>query len=412
MQTPHLHPETARGRSPAVPGPVAGGLGLGEPPLSSPPSAKTPITVTKPSLPPLDEYVELLRDIWDRRWLTNKGHYHDVFESALAEYLGVPYVSLFCNGMMALQVGLQALRITGEVITTPYSFVATTHAIYWNHCTPVFCDIDPDTCNLDPEKIEALITPRTTAILPVHVYGNPCAVERLQRIASTYGLKLFYDAAHAFGVKLNGESVLNYGDLSMLSFHATKVFNTAEGGALVTRDPKLKQRIDFLKNFGFADEVTVVAPGTNGKMNELQAALGLVQIRHVNEEIAKRKAISDLYRKALAGVPGIRLLPERPEVTPNYGYFPIFVDEAGFGMCRDVLYDALMAAGIHGRRYFYPLTNEFPPYKSLLSDDSASLSVATTVADKVICLPCYGDLGTLKACRIARLVCDQARQCR
>ena len=278
-----------------------------------------PILVTQPSLPPLEEYVELLRDIWDRRWLTNKGHYHDAFEAALAGYLGVPYVSLFCNGMMALQVGLQALRITGEVITTPYSFVATTHAIYWNHGTPVFCDIEPETCNLDPERVESLITPRTTAILPVHVYGNPCEVKRLQQIADAYGLKLFYDAAHAFGVKLNGASILNFGDLAMLSFHATKVFNCAEGGALVSHDPKLKQRIDYLKNFGFADEVTVVGPGTNGKMNELQAALGLLQLKYVDQEIAKRQAVVDTYRKQLTGVPGIRLLPERTEVTSNYG---------------------------------------------------------------------------------------------
>jgi dTDP-4-amino-4,6-dideoxygalactose transaminase len=342
------------------------------------------ITVTKPSLPPLEEYVELLRDIWDRRWLTNKGHYHDAFEAALAEYLGVPHVSLFCNGMMALQVGLQALRITGEVITTPYSFVATTHAIYWNHCTPVFCDIEPDTCNLDPEKVESLITPRTTAILPVHVYGNPCKVDRLQQIADTYGLKLFYDAAHAFGVKLKGTSVLNCGDLSMLSFHATKVFNTAEGGALVTHDPKLKQRIDYLKNFGFADEVTVVGPGTNGKMNELQAALGLLQLKYVDGEIAKRKVITDLYRDRLASVPGVRLLPQHPGVTQNYGYFPIFIDKATYGMSRDALYTKLRDGGIHGRRYFYPLISQLPAYRDTPSGNAASLSTACALAGSVL----------------------------
>jgi dTDP-4-amino-4,6-dideoxygalactose transaminase len=360
-----------------------------------------PILVTQPSLPPLEEYVELLRDIWDRRWLTNKGHYHDAFEAALAGYLGVPYVSLFCNGMMALQVGLQALRITGEVITTPYSFVATTHAIYWNHGTPVFCDIEPETCNLDPERVESLITPRTTAILPVHVYGNPCEVKRLQQIADAYGLKLFYDAAHAFGVKLNGASILNFGDLAMLSFHATKVFNCAEGGALVSHDPKLKQRIDYLKNFGFADEVTVVGPGTNGKMNELQAALGLLQLKYVDQEIAKRQAVVDTYRKQLTGVPGIRLLPERTEVTSNYGYFPIFVDDVTYGMNRDALYAKLKAAGIYGRRYFYPLISEFPVYRGLPSADPGLLTEASAAADTVICLPLYAELGEATVMRIA-----------
>ncbi len=373
------------------------------------PLSLAPITVTKPSLPPLEEYVELLRDIWDRRWLTNKGHYHDAFEAALAEHLGVPYVSLFCNGMMALQVGLQALRITGEVITTPYSFVATTHAIYWNHCTPVFCDIEPDTCNLDPEKVESLITPRTTAILPVHVYGNPCNVDRLQRIADTYGLKLFYDAAHAFGVKLNGASVLNFGDLSMLSFHATKVFNTAEGGALVTHDPTLKQRIDYLKNFGFADEVTVVGPGTNGKMNELQAALGLLQLRYVDGEIAKRRAVADLYRKQLTGVPGIRLLPESSGVTQNYGYFPVFVDEAAYGMSRDALYEKLKAAGIHGRRYFHPLISEFPAYRGVPSADPTLLPGARASAGTVICLPIHAGVGEEAVMHIAGKIMRSVR---
>jgi len=383
---------------------AAAGTGSGCP-AHRPPGTPGSITVTKPSLPPLDEYVELLRDIWERRWLTNKGYYHDAFEAALAEYLGVPYVSLFCNGTVALQVGLQALRITGEVITTPYSFVATTHAIYWNHCTPVFCDIAADTCNLDPEKVESLITPRTTAILPVHVYGNPCNVVRLQQIADTYGLKLFYDAAHAFGVRLHGTSVLAAGDLAMLSFHATKVFSTAEGGALVTHDAKLKQRIDYLKNFGYADEVTVVGPGTNGKMNELQAALGLLQLKHVDAEIARRQAVADLYRQLLASVPGIRLLPDRPEATSNYGYFPIFVDEAAYGSSRDALYAKLNEAGIHGRRYFYPLISQFPAYRGTPSADPAALPVAQAVAQAVICLPIYADLDAATVRAICALVC-------
>ncbi|HOW72115.1 MAG TPA: DegT/DnrJ/EryC1/StrS family aminotransferase [Phycisphaerae bacterium] len=360
----------------------------------------TMVTVTKPSLPPLDEYVELLADIWDRQWLTNRGHYHEELEKSLAVYLGVPYVSLFCNGMIALQVGLQALKITGEVITTPFSFVATTHALYWNHCTPVFCDIDPVTCNLDPTKVESLITPRTTAIMPVHVYGTPCDVEALQRIADTYGLRLFYDAAHAFGVHLNGQSVLNFGDLSMLSFHATKVFNTAEGGALITGDAKLKQRIDYLKNFGFADEVTVVAPGTNGKMNELQAALGIVQLRHVDVEIAKRREIDALYREELADVPGIRLLPETTSANRNYAYFPIFVNEACYPLSRDSLYAALKGSGFLGRRYFYPLISEFPAYRGLPS--SMSLPVAATVSRQVLCLPVYASLD----CAAARTICE------
>lgn len=361
------------------------------------------ITVTKPSLPPLEEYVELLKDIWERQWLTNNGHYHDEFENALARYLGVPQVSLFCNGMIALQVGLQALRITGEVITTPFSFPATTHALYWNHCTPVFCDVDPTTCNLDPAKVESLITPKTTAILPVHVYGTPCDLVGLQRIADTYGLKLFYDAAHAFSVEVGGSSILNHGDLAMLSFHATKVFNTAEGGALVTSDPKLKQRIDHLKNFGFAGEVTVVAPGTNGKMNELQAALGIVQLRHVDEAIAKRKEIARLYRSQLSGVQGIRLLPERDAVMSNFAYLPIFVDETSYPMSRDDLYQALKVKGYFGRRYFYPLISEFATYRGLPS--AANLPEATKLSRQVICLPIYPGLSGEVISRICEIIC-------
>lgn len=362
----------------------------------------TMIPVTRPALPPLDEYVECLKDIWDRQWLTNKGHYHDEFEKALAQYLGVAHVSLFCNGMIALQVGLQALRIASEVITSPFSFPATTHALYWNHCTPVFADVDPITGNLDPGSVESLISPRTTAILPVHVYGTPCNLPALQGIADTYGLKLFYDAAHTFGVRLNGTSLASFGDLSMLSFHATKVFNTAEGGALVTSDQKLKERIDYLKNFGFANEITVIAPGTNGKMNELQAALGLVQLRHVDAAIAKRRALTQRYRQGLAGIPGVRLLPEDPTVKPNCGYMPIFVDDSCYPISRDGLFETLKAHGYRGRRYFYPLISEFPTYRGLPS--ATRLPMATQISRQVLCLPLFPDLGEADVDRICRVV--------
>lgn len=354
--------------------------------------ASDPIYVTRPSLPPLDEFVESLRDIWDRQWLTNNGVYHQRLEAALAEYLGVKHVSLFCNGMIALQVGLQALEITGEVITTPYSFPATTHAIRWNHCTPVFCDIEPGSCNLDPAKVEALITPQTTCILPVHVYGTPCNVEAIQQVADAHGLKVFYDAAHAFGVKLNGRSVLESGALSMLSFHATKVFNTIEGGALITDDPALKQRIDYLKNFGFAGETKIVAPGTNGKMNEIQAAYGLLQLKYIDGEIAKRELIDTAYRQGLTGISGIRTLRVPDQVTPNRAYFPIFVDAAVYGRTRDELYETLKAAGLFGRRYFYPLISSFSDYCDLPSASPERLPEANIAAQQVICLPMFADI--------------------
>lgn len=367
-------------------------------------SKEKPITVTQPTLPPLEEYVELLRDIWSRKWLTNNGHYHKELEQALADCLGVKYVSLFCNGMIALQVGLQALEIDGEVITTPFSFPATTHALWWSHCTPVFGDIHPATCNIDPAMIESVITPRTSAILPVHVYGTPCDVDAIQRIADTYGLKVFYDAAHAFGVRLNGRSILTHGDLSMLSFHATKVFSTAEGGALVTNDPKLKERIDYLKNFGFAGETTVIAPGTNGKMNELQAALGLVNLKHVPESIDRRLNIDRLYRELLEDVPGIRLLATPKNVQRNGAYFPVFVDKERYGMSRDELYEHLKAQGIYGRRYFYPLISTYPMYRELPTAQSSHLPVATRVADEVLCLPLYAELDVDDARSIAGVI--------
>ncbi len=351
------------------------------------------IFVTRPDLPPLDEFTEYLEKIWQRRWVTNNGLFHQQFEEALAKYLGVKYVSLFSNGTLALVVATQVLRLSGEVITTPYSFVATTHALNWNGIEPVFCDIDPLTLNLDPDKIEKLITPQTSAILPVHVYGNPCDVEKIGQIADTYGLKIIYDAAHAFGVKKGSDSILNFGDLSVLSFHATKIFTTMEGGAIVTNDEKLKKRIDYLKNFGFADETTVIAPGINGKMNEMQAALGLVQLKYIDERIEKRKMLTRLYKNLLSGVPGISCLTEFDNVDHNYAYFPIFIDENKFGHARDVLYENLKQQEIYARRYFYPLISHFPMYRGLPSALAEKLPVAEHMSKQVICLPLYCDLG-------------------
>jgi dTDP-4-amino-4,6-dideoxygalactose transaminase len=347
-----------------------------------------PIHVTRPFLPPLEDFVPLLREIWDTRVLTNGGPFHARLEAALAEYLGVPHVSLFANGTIALVTALQALRITGEVITTPYSFVATAHSLLWNGIKPVFVDVDPDTLNLDPARIEAAITPQTTAILPVHCYGHPCEVEAIQRIADTYGLRVIYDAAHAFGVRCHCGSVLNHGDLSVLSFHATKVFNTFEGGAIVCPDARSKQRIDHLKNFGFVDELTVVAPGINGKMNEVQAAMGLLQLRTIDEVIAARARIDHLYRERLDGVAGIRCLGNAGEARWNHAYFPVFV-EPGFPLSRDALYLRLRDHGIWARRYFYPLISEFPMYRGLPSAQPALLPVATRAARQILCLPIY-----------------------
>ena len=350
------------------------------------------ITVTSPLLPSLDDFLPYLQDIWDRKWLTNNGHYHQELEKALCEYLKVPYISLFTNGTLPLMCALQALRITGEVITTPFSFVATTHSLWWNGIKPVFVDIDPDTCNIDPAKIEAAITPRTTAIMPVHVYGKPCDTERIQEIADKYGLKVIYDAAHAFGVEVDGKSILEAGDMSTLSFHATKVYKTIEGGALVCHDEKVKRRIDYLKNFGFAGETTIVAPGINGKMDEIRSAYGLLNLKRVDGAIAARRRVAMRYREALRNVPGIRVMEDMPGVRHNYSYFPVFVDAEKYGMTRDELYFKLKGENVLGRRYFYPLISEFSTYRGLDSARMENLPVATRVADSVVCLPMYHSL--------------------
>jgi dTDP-4-amino-4,6-dideoxygalactose transaminase len=349
------------------------------------------IFVTQPLMPPLEEFLPYLNKIWESRCLSNGGPFHEELEAALADYLGVEHLALFVNGTIALVTALQTLRITGEVITTPYSFVATTHALLWNGITPVFADVEPGTCNLDPARIEQAITPRTTAILPVHCYGVPCDVERIQAIADTYGLKVIYDAAHAFGVTYKGQSLLRHGDLSMLSFHATKVFNTFEGGALVCPDAKTKQRVDFLKNFGHSGEVTVVAPGINGKMNEIQAAFGLLQLKYVDEAIGQRRAIDARYRDLLSEVVGITCLEEPPDTVGNFAYFPIFVD-ADYPISRDALDQRLRDSGIYARRYFYPLISEFPMYRGLPSASLDNLPVALKASQEVLCLPIYPTL--------------------
>ena len=347
-----------------------------------------PIFVTQPTLPPLEEFLPYLQRIWDSKVLTNGGPFHQQLEQALCDYLGVKHLSLFVNGTIALVTALQTLRITGEVITTPYSFVATAHSLLWNGINPVFVDIQPNTLNLDPVKIEAAITPHTTAIMPVHCYGHPCDVAHIQKIADTYGLKVIYDAAHAFGVQLHSGSVLNHGDLSVLSFHATKVFNTFEGGAIVCPDAKTKQRIDHLKNFGFVDEVTVVAPGINGKMSEFNAALGLLQLKGIDEALQKLKAVHARYRDGFAGVKGIHCLPDAGEKIANYAYFPILV-RPEYPLSRDEVYQKMRDNGIYARRYFYPLISDFPMYKGLPSAAQTNLPVAKKASDQVICLPIY-----------------------
>ena len=355
-------------------------------------TGKQTITVTSPLLPDLGEFNEMLQEIWTSKWITNNGSFHRRLEEALCEYLKVPYISLFTNGTLPLLTALQALRITGEVITTPYSFVATTHSIWWNNCKPVFVDIDPATGNIDPDKIEAAITPKTSAIMPVHVYGKPCNTKRIQEIADKYGLKVIYDAAHAFGVEVDGESILNAGDLSTLSFHATKVFNTIEGGAMVMHDAEMKKRIDYLKNFGFAGETEVVGPGINSKMDEVRSAYGLLNLKLVDTAIEVRHQVAIRYREALRDVPGISFFDDMPGVRHNYSYFPVFVNAEEYGMTRDELYFKMKEKGVLGRRYFYPLISSFSTYRGLPSAASENLPQANKMADSVICLPIHHGL--------------------
>ena len=393
------------------------------------------ITVTSPLLPNLDEFNELLKQIWNSKWITNNGQFHKQLEKGLAEYLGVPYISLFTNGTLPLLTALQALRITGEVITTPYSFVATTHSIWWNGCKPVFVDIDPRTGNMDPEKIEAAITPKTTAIMPVHCYGKPCDVRRIKEIADIYGLKVIYDAAHAFALeipkneedykrafdetrnalepcspvkreeqKVETESIFNWGDMSTLSFHATKVYNTIEGGAMIMHDAETKKRIDYLKNFGFAGETKVVGPGINSKVDEMRAAYGLLNLRQVDSAIAARQQVAIKYREALRGVEGITFFDDMPGVKHNYSYFPIFIDEKAFGTSRDALYAKMKEANVLGRRYFYPLISEFSTYRGLESANPANLPNAHKMADSVLCLPMHHELSDDDINRILELI--------
>lgn len=362
------------------------------------------ISVTLPLIPPFEEFIPYLQDIWNRKWLTNNGHYHRKLEEALCEYLGVPYISLFTNGTIPLITALQAMRITGEVITTPYSFVATTHSLWWNGIKPVFVDIEPHTCNMDPDKIEAAITPRTTAIMPVHVYGNPCNIQKIQEIADKYGLKVIYDAAHAFGISVQGKSILSAGDMSTLSFHATKTYNTVEGGALICKDAQTKQRIDYLKNFGFAGEITVVAPGINGKMDEIRAAYGLLELKYVDAAIEARRRVAVYYREMLKEIPGISYLNDIPDVKHNYSYFPIFVNEKGYGISRDALYEKMKTSNIFGRRYFYPLITDFSTYRGLDSANPQNLPVSIKIANSVICLPMHHELTDSDLERIVNVI--------
>lgn len=391
------------------------------------------ITVTSPLLPDLEEFNEMLKQIWDSKWITNNGQFHKQLEKELAGYLGVPYISLFTNGTLPLLTALQALRITGEVITTPYSFVATTHSIWWNGCKPVFVDIDPRTGNLDPEKIEAAITPKTTAIMPVHCYGKPCDVRRIKEIADTYGLKVIYDAAHAFALEIpknevdykeafdeaanalqpseptkckevETESILNWGDMSTLSFHATKVYNTIEGGAMIMHDAETKKRIDYLKNFGFANEVTVVGPGINSKVDEMRSAYGLLNLRKVDAAIEARRQVANRYREALRKVEGITFFEDMPGVKHNYSYFPCFIDAEKYGMTRDELYFKMKEANVLGRRYFYPLISEFSTYRGLESARPENLPNAHKMADSVICLPMHHELTTENIDKIIEII--------
>lgn len=368
------------------------------------------ITVTSPLLPNLNELNELMQDIWNRKWITNAGYYHQQLEKALAEYLGVEYISVFTNGTLPLITALQALGLTkGEVITTPYSFVATTHSIWWNQLTPVFVDIEEETCGMDPAKIEAAITPNTVAIMPVHCYGKPCKTKEIDAIAKKHGLKVIYDAAHAFGVKVNGESILNAGDISTLSFHATKVYNTIEGGALVCHTKEMKEKIDHLKNFGFEDEVTVVAPGINSKMDEVRSAYGLLNLKQVDAAIETRQNVANAYREALKDVKGIRFFDDMLGVKHNYSYFPIFVDAEQYGMTRDELYEKMKAENVFGRRYFYPLITAFEPYRDYPTAAASNLPIATKIADQVICLPMHHALSNDDVRRVIECIVNSEK---
>ncbi len=363
------------------------------------------IPVTSPLLPPLDEFKELLDDIWDRKWLTNNGQYHQRLEAALSAYLKTPYLSVFTNGTLPLMTALQAMNLhEGEVITTPYSFVATTHSLIWNQLTPVFVDVEEQTGNIDPSLIEAAITERTVAIMAVHVYGIPCDTAAIQAIAAKHGLKVIYDAAHAFGVEVEGESILNEGDMSTLSFHATKVYNTVEGGALICNNAETKQMVDKLKNFGFDGELSVLAPGINSKMDEIRAAYGLLNLKQVDAAIAHRADIARAYRAALAQTAGIRCLADVDGVRHNYSYFPIFIDASSYGMSRDALYESLKEQGIYARRYFYPVIPDFEVYRHSASVQEAHIPVARQLATNVLCLPIYAGLELEEVQRITALI--------
>lgn len=365
--------------------------------------SQLPIYVTEPHLPPLEEFLPYLEKIWESRRLTNSGPFHEQLEAELAAYLGVEHLSLFANGTLALVTALQTLRVTGEVITTPYTFAATAHSLLWNGLKPIFVDVDPRTCNLDPDKIEEAITPATTAILAVHCYGIPCDTERIQHIADIYGLKVIYDAAHSFSVRTKGVSVLNHGDLSILSLHATKVFNTFEGGAIVCRDAQTKKRIDYLKNFGFADEVTVVAPGINGKMSEVNAAMGLLQLKHIDRALQARARLYERYCAAMARIPTLRLLKIPAELEWNHSYCPLFVLPE-HPISRDELYIRMKKEGIHGRRYFYPLVSSFPMYRGLPSAGIRNLPHASALSEQVICLPIYPTLRSHEQERLIEVI--------
>lgn len=362
------------------------------------------ITVTSPMLPDLAEFEVLLGEIWSSKWITNMGEFHERLEKELSDYLGVPYISLFTNGTLPLLTALQALQVKGEVITTPFSFVATSHALWWNNLTPVFVDVDPVTGNIDPDKIEAAVTDRTSAILPVHIYGQPCDTERIAGIARKHDLKVIYDGAHAFGVRKDGKSILTEGDMTTLSFHATKVFNTVEGGALVVQDPEMKKQVDYLKNFGFEDETHVTGPGINSKMDEMRAAYGLLNLRHVDEAIARRGEVASVYRRELDGVPGLRLLPEHEGLRENHSYFPVFIDESRYGMSRDALYEKLKSEGIFARRYFFPLISSFAPYRDLPSASKENLPIANSLSDSVLCIPMHHALSDDDVNRIIKCI--------